>query len=228
MLRAAPAEEEAAPTSAPAPDALSIASASTSGMPSRGTLPTDLTANVYANRLNPDSPYFTRSLPTISALGSNATQQALSGTVAVSTVQRSANPLATAASPNTVFAGPVNTPAANGTYRQLVPADLPVPAVSTLLVAVFSATPVFDASAANIFETTLTGNITSFTIVNPTKGQTIKFIWLQDATGGRTVSGAPGNLRGFTAPGTTASTYSIQTSTYDGTNWICETANTNI
>lgn len=92
----------------------------------------------------------------------------------------------------------------------------------------FSATPAFDVSRGNVQEITLTGNITSFTITNAVAGQVVKFIWIQDATGGRTVAGAPANVHGFTAPGTTASTWSIQTMTYDGTNWICEAANVNI
>ena len=92
----------------------------------------------------------------------------------------------------------------------------------------FSATPVFDASLGNTQEITLTGNVTSFTITNAVAGETLKFIWIQNATGTWTVSGAPANLYGFTAPATTANKATIQSCAYDGTNWYCEPANSGI
>lgn len=92
----------------------------------------------------------------------------------------------------------------------------------------YSATPVFNATNGAIKEMTLTGDVTSFTITNPASGMTLRFIWIQDATGGHTVSGAPSNMYGFTPPGTTAGTESIQSCTYDGTNWVCGVANTNL
>jgi hypothetical protein len=95
-------------------------------------------------------------------------------------------------------------------------------------VVTFSATPAFNVLLSDVQKITLTANVTSFTIINAITGQTVKFIWLQDATGGRTVSGAPANMHGFTAPGTTASTYSIQSCTYDGAAWVCGAANVNI
>lgn len=58
---------------------------------------------------------------------------------------------------------------------------------SAKLVAVaFGATPIFDASTGNVFEITLTGNVTSSTIPNILPGQSITMIIHQDATGGRT------------------------------------------
>jgi hypothetical protein len=58
---------------------------------------------------------------------------------------------------------------------------------SNKIVAVaFSATPIFDASQGNIFEITLTGNVTSSTLVNVSPGMDITFIIHQDSTGGRT------------------------------------------
>lgn len=53
----------------------------------------------------------------------------------------------------------------------------------------FSATPTFNAQQSNVFYFgTLTGNVTSMTISNPTDGQTIQIRFVQDATGGRTVA----------------------------------------
>lgn len=73
----------------------------------------------------------------------------------------------------------------------------------------YSATPAFT-SATGTNTITLTGNITSFTVpaVVPGKRMCLKFI--QDATGVRTVSGAPAVLHGFFTVGPTASTKSVQ------------------
>lgn len=58
---------------------------------------------------------------------------------------------------------------------------------SNALVAVaFSATPTFDASLGNIFEITLTGNVTSSTLSNAVAGANYTFIIHQDGTGSRT------------------------------------------
>jgi hypothetical protein len=51
---------------------------------------------------------------------------------------------------------------------------------------------VFDASKGNSFAATLTGNV-SFTITNPTDGQVIQVLWVQNATGGWSVT-YPGNV----------------------------------
>ncbi len=50
----------------------------------------------------------------------------------------------------------------------------------------FSATPVFVAEQNAIFKITLTGNVTSSTITNPSLGQYLRFVICQDATGSRT------------------------------------------
>jgi hypothetical protein len=94
----------------------------------------------------------------------------------------------------------------------------------------YSATPTFDPFAGAVIEMTLTGNVTSFSFVaaNLAPGETIEFIWTQDSAGGHTISGQPTNMYGFTSPGTTAGTKSIQSCTYDGTNWICGVANINL
>ena len=81
----------------------------------------------------------------------------------------------------------------------------------------FSATPVFDASVANTFKITLTGNVTSSTLVNVAPGQPVNFIVCQDATGSRTMSW-PANVKGVTTIGSTASKCSAQRFVYDGTN----------
>jgi hypothetical protein len=92
---------------------------------------------------------------------------------------------------------------------------------SGLNVVIFSATPTFDASLGNIQEMTLSGNVTSFTIPNAVAGEHVTFIFLENATGGYTVSGIPANVHGWAAISTTANTYSRESCNYDGTNWIC-------
>lgn len=75
----------------------------------------------------------------------------------------------------------------------------------------YSATPAFDTPMLS--EIILTGSVTSWTLANPinTTMTARKCItWIQDATGGRSVAGAPTNVRGFVAPGTTASKASTQ------------------
>lgn len=60
---------------------------------------------------------------------------------------------------------------------------------------VFSSTPTFDARESNVFYfETLTGNVTSMTIINPANGQTIQIRFVQDGTGGRTVALPSGAL----------------------------------
>jgi hypothetical protein len=81
----------------------------------------------------------------------------------------------------------------------------------------FSATPVFDASVTNTFKITLTGNVTSSTLVNVAAGQPLNFIVCQDANGSRTISW-PSNLKGAMTIGTTASKCSAQSFVYDGVN----------
>lgn len=59
----------------------------------------------------------------------------------------------------------------------------------------FAATPVFNAAQGINFEMTLTGNVTSSTLINTTPGQRIVFIIHQDGSGGRTFAW-PSNVMG--------------------------------
>ena len=79
----------------------------------------------------------------------------------------------------------------------------------------FSATPVFDFSKGNTQMMTLTGNVTSSTLVNATAGQRELFILCQDATGGRTFAW-PSSVKGGGAIGATASKCSVQEFVWDG------------
>jgi hypothetical protein len=99
------------------------------------------------------------------------------------------------------------------TPRLMVPADLPGQVATT-----FSATPVFDASAGTSFTITLTGNVTSSSVTNPTAGETITFIITQDGTGGRTFVW-PANFHGASNIGTDANNVSVQSFIYTGSVW---------
>ena len=86
----------------------------------------------------------------------------------------------------------------------------------------FSATPTFTAATSTIqvFNVAaLTGNITSSTLntTGATTGQTFQWVYVQDATGGRTVV-HPTNLIGACAPTLTASKQTIITAVWNGTN----------
>lgn len=71
--------------------------------------------------------------------------------------------------------------------------------VQTINGGTFTATPTVDANLSNVFlMPTLTGNITSMTIINPTEGQFLSIRFKQDATGGRTVT--TGNMGINSAP----------------------------
>jgi hypothetical protein len=111
------------------------------------------------------------------------------------------------------IAGPTSGGAGAMSARLMVPADLPGQVTTT-----FSATPTFDASAALSFKITLTGNVTSSTVTNPTAGEQITFIITQDGTGSRTFAW-PANFRGASPIAPDATLVSIQTFIYDGTNW---------
>jgi hypothetical protein len=83
----------------------------------------------------------------------------------------------------------------------------------------FSTTPTFDGATANTFKLTLTGNVSSSTLVNAAAGQPLYFIICQDATGSRTM-GWPGNMTGAMTVGSTANKCSAQTFIFDGTNAV--------
>lgn len=80
----------------------------------------------------------------------------------------------------------------------------------------FSAAPAFDASLGNTQEITLTGNITSSTLVNASAGEFLYFIICQDATGSRAFTWPP-NLHGGMTVGTTPGKCSAQSFVFDGT-----------
>ena len=80
----------------------------------------------------------------------------------------------------------------------------------------FSATPTFDFSKGNTQMITLTGNVTSSTLVNATTGQRLLFVVCQDATGNRTFTWAT-SVKGGGTIGSTASKCSVQDFVWDGT-----------
>jgi hypothetical protein len=83
----------------------------------------------------------------------------------------------------------------------------------------YSASPVFDASTANVFKITLTGNVTSSTLSNAAAGQSLTFVVCQDATGSRSMNW-PTNMTGGMTVGTVANKCSAQRFVFDGTNAI--------
>lgn len=85
-------------------------------------------------------------------------------------------------------------------------------------VVTFSATPTFNAASAGIFIITLTGNVTSLTISNPSVGETLTFVISQDATGSRTWAW-PSTVKNAPAISAGASTITTVTMNYDGSNW---------
>ncbi len=87
----------------------------------------------------------------------------------------------------------------------LTTADV-LPGTSTVA---YAATVVFDCSRANGFEVTLTGNITSLTVINAAVGQVITLTFIQDGTGGRTVA-FPSNVKSPGAPSISPSDVSVQ------------------
>jgi hypothetical protein len=82
----------------------------------------------------------------------------------------------------------------------------------------FGSAPVFDLAAGSLQSITLTGNVTSSSINNPSPGYFLTFKICQDATGSRTFVW-PANVKGNMTVGTTASKCSVQSFVYDGTQW---------
>lgn len=114
---------------------------------------------------------------------------------------------------NFFLAGPASGATGPTVSRRMVPADFPGQSVVT-----FSATPVFDASAATSFLMTLTGDVTSSSVINPTTSEVITFVITQDATGGRAFVW-PTNFKGASAIGTEPNSVSLQSFLYAGTIW---------
>ena len=76
----------------------------------------------------------------------------------------------------------INAPASGYTLQVTGNAFTPVNALT------FAATQTINAFLSNVFTVTLTANMTSLTISNPSDGQTINLFLTQDATGSRTIS----------------------------------------
>lgn len=114
---------------------------------------------------------------------------------------------------NKFLAGPTSGGTGAISARFIVPADLPGQVTTT-----FSATPVFDASTGNSFKITLTGNVTSSSITNPTAGQIVTFIITQDGTGSHTFAW-PANMKGASPISPDANSVSVQSFIYDGASW---------
>ena len=84
----------------------------------------------------------------------------------------------------------------------------------------FSSTPAFAfGNGVNIFEMTLTGNVSSSSVSGATAGQIVNFIICQDSTGSRTFNW-PSSFRGATTVGSTASKCSAQSFVFDGTSYF--------
>lgn len=116
---------------------------------------------------------------------------------------------------NSFLAGPASGGAGATASRLMVAAD-----IFGITTVAFSATPVFDAStfSSPLFKITLTGNVTSSSVTNPTNGQLITFEIIQDGTGSRTFAW-PANFKGASVIAPDATLVSVQSFRYDGTNW---------
>ena len=88
---------------------------------------------------------------------------------------------------------------------------------SGLNVVTFSSTPTFDAEQGNVQKITLTGDVASSTLSNAVAGQHLDFVICQDGTGSHGFVW-PTNVKGGMTVGGTASTCSVQSFAYDGSN----------
>lgn len=87
----------------------------------------------------------------------------------------------------------------------------------------FSATPTFNpATAGELMSITLTANITSWTISSGKPSEDVTIVFIQDGTGGRTLSGAASNvkLNGALVLSLGANARDTVTFRWDGVNWI--------
>jgi len=123
--------------------------------------------------------------------------------------------LLTAQNPNTVIAGPASGAAAIPTARQLVAAD-----IYGLVPVAYSATPAFNAAlfAHPTFTMTLTGNVTTPIVQNPSAGQHITFVLTQDAIGGHSFTW-PVTFHGATNVDNTANAVTVEEFVWDGNFW---------
>lgn len=119
-------------------------------------------------------------------------------------------------SANTVLAGPATGAAAAPTFRALNAADL-----CAIVPVAFAASMTFNAALSPFptFTSTLTGNVTSSAVSNPTAGQEICFILTQDGVGGRTFAW-PANFKGQSLIiADEANSVFVQTFRFDGVSW---------
>lgn len=83
-----------------------------------------------------------------------------------------------------------NRPALTTLIIELIEALASSASLPKIITVAFSPTPVFDCSTANpihaVFALTLTGNVTSSTLINVRQGQLVTFQLNQDGTGGHT------------------------------------------
>ena len=79
----------------------------------------------------------------------------------------------------------------------------------------YSATPAFDAGAANLFTMTLSGDVTGSTLTQPKSGQVLTFRICQDAAGGRVFTWPPNFIGAGTISGA-SSACSQQSFVFDG------------
>jgi len=87
-----------------------------------------------------------------------------------------------------------------------------------------SATPAFDSTSASMQLITLTADVTAVTLPNPIPGKPLVLQFVQNGTGGWTVTGWPASVKwsGGVAPVMSAAANAISTVTlvYNGTNWM--------
>ena len=81
----------------------------------------------------------------------------------------------------------------------------------------FSATPIFDFSAVDSIKITLTGNVSSSTMVGMEPGQFVKFEICQDGVGSRTFAW-PSQVQNPTSISASAGVCTLEVFNYDGTN----------
>lgn len=107
---------------------------------------------------------------------------------------------------NTFLAGPASGGIGPVTARKIAAAD-----IFGLVPVSFSATPTFDASAFAIptFTMTITGNVLSSTVSNPTNGQEINFVITQNGSGGNGFTW-PADFKGAMTVDTTANSINLQ------------------
>jgi hypothetical protein len=119
-----------------------------------------------------------------------------------------ANNLSDLTSPQAALSNLLGNPPA-GSYVVSCASTSSCSAIGASETVAFSATPTFSNTTRSSY-LVLTGNVTSFTLPAGVDGQGKTFLFCQDATGSRTISGVPANVRGFTTIGATASKCSSQ------------------